>query len=140
MPQISTLLAQPAPERFDGAEAWAKLDPETQARIGISALELVCALNLSERVEEDELPERYERIAFAAYAEMERDLNAEIVDALPREAFEASDGRLPSIPSALGAVCRACGCSQNFACDGGCGWAADDLCTACIEGGEHDHG
>jgi len=139
MPEISALLTQPVPERFDGAEAWAKFDPETQARIGIAALELVCALNLSERVEEDELPAPYARIAFAAYAEMERDLNAEIVDALPREAFEASEGRLPRIPSSLGGACRICGCTQNFACDGGCGWAAEDLCTACVEG-EHDHG
>ena len=139
MPDMLELMTHPAPERFDGAEAWSRLDPDTQARIGIAALELVCAQNLSERVEEDELPERYERIAFAACAEMERDLNAEIVDALPREAFEASDGHLPRIPSALGGVCRACGCSQNFACEGGCGWAAEDLCTACVEG-EHDHG
>jgi hypothetical protein len=29
--------------------------------------------------------------------------------------------------------CRVCGCSELDACEDGCGWAAEDLCTACIE-------
>lgn len=34
-------------------------------------------------------------------------------------------------------ICRGCGCSQNDACRNdehglGCGWAGDDLCTACV--------
>lgn len=28
-------------------------------------------------------------------------------------------------------TCRACGCWELRACEGGCGWAAADLCTAC---------
>jgi hypothetical protein len=27
--------------------------------------------------------------------------------------------------------CRACGCTQNVACDGGCSWAEPDLCSSC---------
>jgi hypothetical protein len=33
-------------------------------------------------------------------------------------------------------ACRACGCTENRACvaDGeACGWAEQDLCTACVE-------
>jgi len=30
--------------------------------------------------------------------------------------------------------CRACGCTQDRACEGGCGWAKADLCTACAHG------
>lgn len=29
--------------------------------------------------------------------------------------------------------CRACGCTQNVACDDGCRWAAPDLCSSCAE-------
>ncbi|MDP2729107.1 MAG: hypothetical protein Q8O55_01335 [Dehalococcoidales bacterium] len=29
--------------------------------------------------------------------------------------------------------CRVCGCSEEDPCDGGCGWAEEDLCSACTE-------
>lgn len=28
-------------------------------------------------------------------------------------------------------VCRKCGCTPSWGCDGGCDWVADDLCTEC---------
>lgn len=28
-------------------------------------------------------------------------------------------------------VCRVCGCSKEDACEGGCSWVEDDLCSAC---------
>lgn len=31
------------------------------------------------------------------------------------------------------AVCRVCGCTQWAACDGGCSWVEDDLCSECIK-------
>jgi DNA-binding XRE family transcriptional regulator len=36
-------------------------------------------------------------------------------------------------PAAVRGVCRQCGCTDNRACQGGCGWANDahTLCTAC---------
>lgn len=64
----------------------------------------------------------------------DRELQAAVTDALPEDAFVAPDGRTPRIPAFLGGVCRACGCSQNDACDEGCGWADEDLCTACAPG------
>lgn len=32
-------------------------------------------------------------------------------------------------------VCRACGCTEDRACRGGCAWESDDrdLCTQCVE-------
>ncbi len=30
-------------------------------------------------------------------------------------------------------VCRACGCTDAEACDGGCTWVEDDLCSACLD-------
>ncbi len=39
------------------------------------------------------------------------------------------------------AFCRICGCTQNNACEGACGWAEEDLCTTCAEDLEEpDHG
>lgn len=29
--------------------------------------------------------------------------------------------------------CRACGCTDDAACDGGCSWAEADLCSRCVE-------
>lgn len=29
------------------------------------------------------------------------------------------------------AACRSCGCTPNVACDGGCCWIDDDLCSTC---------
>jgi hypothetical protein len=28
-------------------------------------------------------------------------------------------------------TCRVCGCDDSHACEGGCWWVADDLCSAC---------
>jgi len=135
MPEISALLARPAPERFDGADAWSKLPPDVQAEIGAIALEMAAVSRLHDRCCQDGLPEIYHRTGDAAIVELWRDLQAVTSVALPEDAFEASDGRMPRIPARLGGVCRVCGCSQNDACDAGCGWAAEDLCTACVEGG-----
>ncbi|HEX3539613.1 MAG TPA: hypothetical protein VHT75_04140, partial [Acidimicrobiales bacterium] len=29
--------------------------------------------------------------------------------------------------------CRACGCTDAEACDGGCSWVEDDLCSECLD-------
>lgn len=34
--------------------------------------------------------------------------------------------------------CRVCGCTEDRACEGGCHWVEDDLCSACVEGGEEE--
>lgn len=121
--------------RFDGEAAWAALPPDDQARIGALALETVANLSLMIRVDEDGLPEPFARVAAAAGIELGRELQAAVTEALPEDAFVGPDGRTPRIPAFLGGVCRACGCSQNDACDEGCGWADEDLCTACVLGG-----
>lgn len=48
-----------------------------------------------------------------------------------------SYGRTPPCPYTLTAprpisrACRACGCTEERACPGGCYWIEDDLCSAC---------
>jgi ParB/RepB/Spo0J family partition protein len=34
---------------------------------------------------------------------------------------------------AAGGVCRVCGCTQEKACKGGCGWASPGVCTKCVD-------
>lgn len=29
-------------------------------------------------------------------------------------------------------ICRICGCTNDNACDGGCSWVEDDLCSSCV--------
>ena len=29
-------------------------------------------------------------------------------------------------------ACRVCGCTEDNACEGGCWWVEDDLCSACV--------
>ena len=36
-------------------------------------------------------------------------------------------------PDFFNRKCRVCGCTWNHACDGGCYWVADDLCSRCNE-------
>lgn len=43
-----------------------------------------------------------------------------------------------AIPMVLGEVsgwspiCRECGCTDDAACEGGCTWVEEDLCSACV--------
>jgi len=41
----------------------------------------------------------------------------------------------PSVPT-----CRVCGCTAEFACEGGCSWAGRNLCTRCYESCERCFG
>lgn len=29
-------------------------------------------------------------------------------------------------------VCRVCGCTDEYGCDGGCYWVEPDLCSSCV--------
>lgn len=123
-------------ERFDGEAAWRLLSPEDQLRIGAIAMELGANFRLQDLILEGKLDQRFDRVAGAADTALIGLLTQAVDDVLPEGAFLAPDGRSPRIPYLLGGVCRACGCSQNDACDEGCGWAGVDLCTACVGGGE----
>lgn len=108
--------------RLDGRTVWRTLEPDDQEDIGALAIELV-----------------------AAYRGME---NAGVGDVRPYEAADAVihnalyslvsplvpgldyDEPTP-IPRTLGRVCRVCKCSHTDPCDPPCGWAEEDLCTAC---------
>lgn len=43
---------------------------------------------------------------------------------------EDEDADVPDMPR-----CRVCGCTDDFACEGGCIWAEADLCSRCAREG-----
>ncbi|ACL58709.1 hypothetical protein [Methylobacterium nodulans] len=123
--------AGPAFPRFDGADVWVTLTNEEKAEIGAIAIELVVTRRLWQRVHEDGLSDIIQRAAGVALQLLPHLLDQAVSDVLPDGALEAEDGITPRVPSLLGGICRDCGCTQEDACPGGCGWAGEDQCTAC---------
>ncbi|WP_287744301.1 hypothetical protein [Methylobacterium sp.] len=117
--------------RLDGADIWSGLTRQEQTEIGATAIELVATWHLQRRVDEDQLGDVLQRAADAADHALTHLLDGAVADVLLDGALEAEDGVTPRVPSLLGGFCRDCGCTQEDACPGGCGWAADDLCTTC---------
>jgi hypothetical protein len=122
--------------RFDGAAAWAALTPEQQAEIGAVALELVVNANGEDAYFSDYAAEMPAARPFIAAQPLLMGLLLDaalaalcyhhLVPALDDEALPVP------IPVLLGQVCHVCLCSEHDACEGGCGWAQPDLCTACV--------
>jgi hypothetical protein len=112
--------------RFDGAAAWKQLSPDQQARIGAAALEYVCAL---QGIGLDDAQRRrpFEAAARLALGEM-----CDGVRMRPIVLSAGPDAPMP-LPSLVGRVCRACGCSDDDSCGGSCHWAERDLCNVCVE-------
>ena len=127
---MTDAVAAAAVPRFDGAEAWARLNEETRAQIGAAALEAVIA-DLGCEITIDPRLQRAFAAAHEVCAGILIDLAVAAMPALDEQlASDDADQVLP-LPSALGAVCRLCGCSQNDACGLGCSRVAEDLCSAC---------
>jgi hypothetical protein len=120
--------------RFDGAIVWATLTTEQQAEIGAIALEIVVNTN-GEDAYFSGLDAKPEARPFIAAQPLLNDMLLQTVQDAIIHLVPAlcNDALLVPIPSLLGPVCRACGCTENDACDEGCGWAEPDLCTVCAK-------
>lgn len=123
-------------ERFDGVAVWSKLTSQQQAEIGPLALERAAARYSAVSADDVENPFVRPVARAAEFADTWLDVlfHEAIAVALPRSLFACDDGQ-PRLPSRLGQVCRACGCSSHDACPGGCEWVAEDLCSACADRG-----
>lgn len=117
---------------FDCAKLWDSLPAETQREIGKAAI-----LNSVAAIGQE---------AALAVGDMRRGRFYDIADGVslaailtPAEAAIAlvvdADGELPLPNLAPFGVqqCQGCGCIDGVACPEGCGWAREDLCTACAE-------
>ena len=116
--------------RFNGDVAWAHLTGEQQNEIGAMVLELIMCQNGHDFYEDKE--RRPHRPFEAGWSMINQDLmdlvSASLQDRIPE--ILGDDDHVP-IPSLIGPVCRACGCSEYDACPNACGWAESDLCTSC---------
>lgn len=128
-----------ATDPFDGAAVWATLSSEHQARVGAMALEAAVGRAIAEHAPDP---------AARAGAEAERIALEFLQEAalsggglLDRQWIDPTGGRERyRIPSVVGHVCTACGCSEEDPCDEGCGWHDAVTCTACVGSGEAAHG
>lgn len=115
--------------RFDGAAAFEALTPTHQAEIGAIALEIAAAW---EGIVGASPPPAVSRAAQEALHRLSDRLYARARDMLTAGTF--TEGDVPRVPSLIGPVCHACGCSEHDACwteAGPCAWAEPDLCTGC---------
>ena len=110
--------------RFDASEAWIALSEETRRAIGEAALLLQVSTEAQMlAIDKPPLPagrrwERAEQIAWQRFATIPID-----PDLYPGG---------PDL-AALGIqACRVCGCTNEMACEGGCSWVEDDLCSECV--------
>jgi hypothetical protein len=113
--------------RFNGAEAWQKLDPIAQQMIGAIALEFAMADRSVGVVDAADFP------ALRALEHASTHLSAFLRDACVSALGEdvgGPDAPL-AVPTLIGDVCRGCGCSEHDACEGGCSFIEPDLCSTC---------
>lgn len=114
---------------FNGAAIVAGLDPEERDALAALALERLAATWLA--VDAEATGDHVLRRA----AEHAGELVTEALDDFFQETasfrlLRDSQGAA-QIPSIVGAVCHACGCSHHDPCPRGCGWHSETLCTAC---------
>jgi hypothetical protein len=115
---------------FDPVAAWQSLSPEARDAIGAASIAAAVAdVGHSIMMYSDDLAGA--RPYIAAGLESRR-LVAELVII---NVLGGEETTLPPRPDLrpLGIrQCRACGCTDRCACDGGCSWVETDLCSACV--------
>ena len=51
---------------------------------------------------------------------------------VPAEILKADRGADADPMEEKERTCRVCGCTEESACEGGCSWVEEDLCSACV--------
>jgi hypothetical protein len=118
---------------LDPLAAWNALPADVHQRIGAAAVAAaVASLGLSIAIEHaDPVAHRPHHVAYSEALSL-------IYELVAINVLDGDNETLPPRPDLrpLGiAQCRVCGCTNDFACDGGCHWVRSDLCSACAEAG-----
>ena len=115
----------------DAAALWAALHPNQRAAIGVAAIDYHLGRTLADnapdgraRLEADAVDLRTQEILVSVLDVVLDFGNRWMFDAIPLPSCEADVRR-----------CRICGCTDDLACDGGCGLIEPDLCSACAPEG-----
>ncbi|QDI79009.1 hypothetical protein E8E01_00365 [Methylorubrum populi] len=124
-----------AEERIDMAALWRSLSEAERETVGLIGLGFVLSGTAACEAEAT-APAAY-RAYLAHYNAVERDLG---MLPAPEGVLAALRGPSWKLPAELGPVCRKCGCSEDDACAGGCGWedARQIRCTACASRPSYD--
>lgn len=120
-------------DRLDAAARWAAMTPEQQMALGVAAIDLATSWacveegcgDAGETLPLGRAGNQAEHQAIAAVLEA-------FDAAVPASEAFTADGQ-PKLPASLGMVCAHCGCSEDDACPGRCGWAEPNLCTVCAK-------
>jgi hypothetical protein len=117
-------------DSFDPLAAWRSLPPEIRERIGAAAIAAaVCNLGAHIAIEQAD------PIAHGHFHVAEGEALSLIFELVNINVLGGDDTTLPPRPDLrpLGIrQCRVCGCTDDYACDGGCEWVEPDLCSSCI--------
>jgi hypothetical protein len=120
-------------ETLDPLAVWNALPPYVQQRLGAAAVAAAVA-NLGAYIAIEQTDPEAHRPRVAAFSES----LSLIYELVTINALDGDDTTMPPRPDLRPLdirQCRGCGCTDDFACDGGCHWVEDDLCSACLSGG-----
>lgn len=113
---------------LDPVAAWRALPPRAQEEIGATAIALALAASGTATLEATGETDAARPYDIAAAESLEW------LDSLVFVGVLREDPALPPVPDLrpLGIQqCTGCGCTDTHACEAGCRWVAQDLCSAC---------
>jgi hypothetical protein len=121
------------PRKFDARKTWARLSTSQRRAVGEAAL----LLHVSQQAQ-DGLIDGPVTPVLRRWEHAEQMANRLLDAAVPCDFDLYPEG--PDL-AALGIrACRECGCTDEDACPGGCGWVEPDLCSQCAgDPEEEDH-
>jgi hypothetical protein len=118
------------PEVLDPVATWQRLPPEVRVAIGAAAIAACVGFHGADIAIDQADPAARRPRSTAGVEAL-----ALLMDYVGIYVLGGEESTLPPRPDLhpLGIrQCRACGCTDNFACDGGCSWIETDLCSACV--------
>ena len=126
----------PAPRAFathngmiDPLAAWHALPPELQQHIGAAAIAIAVGdIGVTIAIEQAD-PRSH-----GPFQNASTEALGVLHDLVAIHVLGGDVSELPPLPDLRPLdvrQCRACGCTDGFACDNGCSWVEADLCSAC---------
>ena len=116
--------AREAAGRFNPRAYWEMLSPTQQRAFGEALLLHWIANQQATTAVPDKI---YQRWMHASTEAAHR-----LTGMLPHMAIAFPEG--PDLWALEIRACRACGCTEISACEGGCSWVGPELCSACAQG------
>ncbi|HYP38247.1 MAG TPA: hypothetical protein VEQ62_18070 [Stellaceae bacterium] len=107
--------------KFDAGEVWEKLTPQQRNCVGVATVLLMASF-----VAEHFSPANDVAMQRWLHA---RDTALHYLRGIPLDAHRLIAG--PDLSLVNMRACRLCGCTDHSACEDGCYWVEEDLCSKC---------